>query len=227
MAVLVAVEGIDGSGKKTQVARLSARARAAGHKVEAFDFPQYGMNPFGVAVADYLNGKYGAVGEVPAELAALLFAGDRFATRPWLLEALERSDLVICDRYVASNVAHQAAKLPEARRDEFVDWLEQIEYDVYRLPHPDLTIYLEMPVEVAAELVLRKGARSYTEAELDIHESDAAYLAECAAVYKHLADRRGADRWITFSCVDSSATLLPPETIAERIWAEVSPLLSE
>src|SRR5438552_15172430 len=117
MGLLLAIEGIDGAGKGTQAARLAETAAGHGRRVASFSFPLYDGNPFSRAVADYLNGEFGGADEVHPELAALLYAGDRFHARPRLLEALAVSDLVVCDRYVASNAAHQGAKLSgDARR---------------------------------------------------------------------------------------------------------------
>src|SRR5918992_1792925 len=101
---LVAIEGIDGSGKGTQAALLAERARTEGLDVASFSFPRYGESAFSGLIADYLNG---ALGEVRPELAALLYAGDRFSARAELLQALADHDLVVLHRYVASNLPHQ------------------------------------------------------------------------------------------------------------------------
>src|SRR5258706_13130245 len=109
--MLVAIEGIDGAGKNTQSGLLRDRAHAAGIRTTVFSFPRYGTNSFSDAIARYLNGEFGDVMEVAPYLAGALYAGDRFAAREDLLGATCTYDLVICDRYVHSNLAHQAAKL--------------------------------------------------------------------------------------------------------------------
>src|SRR5258705_6310223 len=118
--MLVAIEGIDGSGKGTQTQLLRDRAHQDGLTCAVFWFPQYQSNAFGRAVGKYLNGAYGRAEQVPPQLAALLYAGDRYAARNELCAALTSHDLVICDRYVPSNMAHQAAKLPPEVRPEFI-----------------------------------------------------------------------------------------------------------
>src|SRR3954454_11151225 len=120
----VAIEGIDGSGKGTQAALLAETARTAGRRVASFSFPLYDENPFSVAVSDYLNGVFGTVDEVHPELAGLLYACDRFHARPSLEVALAGNDLLVCDRYVASNAAHQGAKLQGNERLRLLDWLQ-------------------------------------------------------------------------------------------------------
>lgn len=218
--MLVAIEGIDGSGKRTQAELLVARARRQGWSVATFSFPQYAHNPFGRAVAEYLNGRYGAVDEVAPQLSSLLFAGDRFAVRDELEEARRESDLVVCDRYMASNLAHQAAKLPEEQRPAFIGWLQEIELELYGLPSADLSVFLDVPVKTAEDLVLSKDRRDYTDAERDIHEADAGYLARCRAVYELLVDTDETTRWLRIPCAEDGA-LRPPDDIAADVWAVV------
>src|SRR5581483_5753601 len=153
VGVLLAIEGIDGSGKGTQAARLAERAADRGHSVASFSFPMYDGNPFSSAVADYLNGEFGSAEEVHPELAAMLYAGDRFHARPRLVEAVATHDLVVCDRYVGSNAAHQGAKLRGAARARLLDWLEEVEYGEFALPRADLVVLLDAPVALARKLV--------------------------------------------------------------------------
>src|ERR1700682_5244710 len=125
MGLLLAIEGIDGAGKGTQAARLAETAAEQGRRVASFSFPLYDGNPFSRAVADYLNGEFGAADEVHPELAALLYAGDRLHARPRIVPALRENDLVVCDRYVASNQAHQGGKLTGQARRRLLEWLEE------------------------------------------------------------------------------------------------------
>src|SRR5437868_6719355 len=99
--MLIAIEGIDGSGKATQTALLVEKAVSYGLKTVSFSFPGYGKNAFAVAVGKYLNGDFGDINAMPAYLLALLFAGDRFMAREELLRAVRAADLVVSDRYVA------------------------------------------------------------------------------------------------------------------------------
>jgi dTMP kinase len=215
VGVLLALEGIDGSGKGTQAARLADAARAAGFSVASFSFPTYDGNPFAEAIAGYLNGDFGSADEVHPELAALLYAADRFHAKPQLLAALESHDLVILDRYVASNAAHQGAKLQGEDRRRLLDWLEAVEYGEFALPRPDLVVLLDTPVALARTLVARKGARGYTTLEADIHEADAAHTAATREVYLELAAR---DNWRVVSTAADDGELRDVEEIADEIW---------
>jgi dTMP kinase len=106
MAYIVAFEGIDGSGKETQSNLLQQRCVASGLRTALIRFPQYGQTAFAELITDYLNGRLGSLGEVDPRLAGLLFAGDRFECKKEINEAVGSTDVVIFDRYVASNLAH-------------------------------------------------------------------------------------------------------------------------
>jgi dTMP kinase len=212
---LLVLEGIDGSGKGTQAALLAERARAAGSTVETISFPTYDGNPFAEAIAGYLNGDFGTADEVHPELAALLYAADRFHARPRLLDAIAAHDLVICDRYVASNAAHQGAKLQGEERRRLLGWLEAVEYGEFGLPRPDLVVLLDTPVALARTLVARKGARGYTTLEADIHEADAEHTTATREVYLELAAR---DNWRVVTTADGDGGLRDVAEIADEIW---------
>jgi dTMP kinase len=220
--MLIAIEGIDGSGKGTQAALLATRAKEAGMSIATFSFPGYAKNAFGEAVGRYLNGEYGDVDAVAPQLASLLYAGDRFATRAELENGCRASDLVICDRYVPSNLAHQAAKLPPAQRPTFIAWLTNIEYGIYRVPKADLVIYLDVPVELASGLVLRKKSRDYTQLKADIHEKNVGYLHRCREVYQFLANEHHGGPWVRIPCTNPQGDLIPPDQISAAIWQIVS-----
>lgn len=220
--MLLEIEGIDGSGKGTQAARLAETAAARGHAVQTFSFPAYDENPFSRAIGDYLNGAFGGAGEVHPELAGLLYACDRWHARPRLVEALERSDLVVLDRYVASNLAHQGSKLRGAERERLLDWLVEVEYGEFALPRPDLVVLLDAPPALARELVGRKSARSYTTLAEDIHEADRAHTDATREVYLELAQRDG---WHVVAAADDDGALRDVDDVAAEIWAAVEPLL--
>jgi dTMP kinase len=222
MGLLLAIEGIDGAGKGTQAARLAETAAEQGRRVASFSFPLYDANPFSRAVADYLNGEFGTADEVHPELAALLYAGDRFHARPRIVSALEENDLVVCDRYVASNQAHQGGKLTGDARRRLLDWLEEVEYGEFALPRPRLVILLDAPVALARSLVGQKAARGYTTLEADIHEADAVHSGATREVYLELAER--AD-WRVVSTAGDDGAARDVDDIAAEIWAAVEPLL--
>ena len=215
MAKLIAIEGIDGAGKGTQAGRLVTSLRDFGLRVDALQFPRYSATTFGSAIGDFLNGRFGALNEVHPQLAAVLYAGDRFESRPLLLSMLDQNDVVVLDRFVASNLAHQAAKLDGPERMALIEWIEKVEFDIFQLPRPDLTILIDMSSQMSRELVSRKSARDYTTREADLQESDLPYLERVRRCYKALAHSR-VD-WRTVHGLDESGKLRTIDDVAQDI----------
>jgi dTMP kinase len=191
---LIALEGIDGSGKGTQAHLLVEALRRQGHEVEFFSFPAYRQTFTGRLIGTYLDGGLGDPRAIDSRLTALLYATDRFEMRESLRAALSAGHLVVCDRYVGSNLAHQVARAAPRRRPELRAFIETLEFDVFGLPRPDLVVLLDMPVRLAQARVLQKAARNYTHKKLDAAEADARHLKAAAAEYRHHAETDPA-RW--------------------------------
>ncbi len=225
---LAAVCGIDGSGKTTQADLLAARAEAEGlMKVEQISFPRYGDGFFAEVIERYLRGEFAPrAGDVSPYLAALPYACDRWEARARLRTWLKEGSLVICNRYVPANLAHQGAKIDSAAgREAFYRWNLELEYEVFGLPRPDLHILLEVPAEVAAGMLSGRGAEERPTQEKDIHEADRDYLAKTAAAYREIA-RKTPGRWAMVPCV-RSGEMLPRPQIAELVWKHVEDALQE
>jgi dTMP kinase len=195
---LITIEGIDGSGKGTQSQLLIKKLEEAGKKVKMYSFPAYEETFFGKEVGAFLRGEFGSIDEVHPKLASVLYASDRLEQKPKMLKDLEEDYYVVCDRYVESNMGHQAAKFPDEERESFIDWLDELEYKVNSLPKPDITFFLDVPLSVSKELVLKKKQRSYTDEKEDIHEAAHGYLDKVYQVYQYLNDRNG---WCRVPCV--------------------------
>jgi len=221
--MLIDIEGIDGSGKGTQARELYNRLTTAGISASLVSFPRYDATLFGRAVGEYLDGRFGSLDAVHPFLVALLFAGDRFESKQFLLDAMRESRVVVLDRYVPSNVAHQASKVDGAARSKLLAQIVEIEFGIFGLPRPDLVLWLDLPVAAAQELIARKAARNYTSRKADIQEADSHYLERVREVYAELA---GAEsNWKTISCVEGGR-VRPVEEIAASIWQVVAPHLS-
>jgi dTMP kinase len=150
---------------------------------------------------------------------SLLYAGDRFESRQTLLDLLDGHDDVVLDRYVPSNIAHQAAKRTGTDRRQLIEWIETVEYQVYRLPRADRVILLDMPAETAATLIARKQPRSYTDHAADLQEADTAYLAGVRELYCELAGR--SPEWMQIPGV-RDGELRSLDDIADEIWKAVA-----
>ncbi|MBO1255816.1 dTMP kinase [Alteromonas sp. 5E99-2] len=214
---LITVEGIDGSGKGTQAELLVEALKKAGKKVKMYSFPAYETTFFGGEIGAFLRGEFGTFDDVHPKLASILFASDRLEQKPALIRDLDDGFYVICDRYVESNAAHQSAKFAESERSGFIEWIKTLEYKVNQLPKPDMTFFLDLPIEFSKELVLKKKKRSYTDEKEDIQEAQHGYLEKVYHVYKQLEI---SESWLKIDCVNED-TLLPIETIHKIILNRV------
>lgn len=224
MATLIAIEGIDGAGKGTQAGRLVSSLREMGLRVDTLQFPRYSATNFGGAIGDFLNGRFGSLNQVHPQLAAVLYAGDRFESRPLLMQLMEDNDVVVLDRFVGSNLAHQSAKLDGAERTALVDWIENIEYEVFQLPRPALTVLIDMSSQMSRELVSRKATRDYTDQQADLQESDLPYLERVRRCYLALAHSR-LD-WRTIHGLSEDGSLRTIDDVGTEIQTVVCEHLS-
>ena len=218
----IAIEGIDGAGKRTQIDLLAHWFDQRGTAHARISFPRY-HSFFGRLVARFLNGEFGPLAGVDAHFSALLFAGDRLEARPELQEILHRQrKMLVTDRYIASNLAHQTARVPAAQREEFLAWLSELEYKLYGLPVEDLVIYLRVPATVAQRQVGQKAVRDYTTRSHDLQEADLRHLEEAAKVYDLLARE---SNWVTVECHDAAAgAMRSPEAIHQDVVRAVEQL---
>lgn len=213
---LIVLEGIDGSGKHTQLEMLARAMRERGIPHATIDFPQY-SGFFGKLIAQYLNGEFGSLSAVDAHFSALLFAGDRLENKKQLETLLDEGKLVLADRYIASNLAHQSARVSPAKQKTFRKWLERLEYEIYRLPPEDLVIYLRLPATRAQRLVQRKHARTYTRKRKDLQEANLQHLKRAAQVFERLSRQAN---WSTVNCMDlQHATVRTPGEIHSDVMS--------
>jgi dTMP kinase len=214
----IVLEGIDGSGKRTQIKALASVFVQRGIAFSKIGFPNYD-GFFGKLVAQFLNGEFGPLAAVDPHFSALLYAGDRLESKPAIEAALASGQVVLADRYVASNLAHQGARVPPEKREEFLRWLKQLEYEIHALPHEDLVLYLRLPVAEAHRLVGIKGARDYTKLRHDLQESNLSHLEVASQVYDDLARQ---PNWVTIECFDAAiGALRRPAAIHEEVLAAV------
>ena len=170
-------------------------------------------------VGQFLNGELGPLESVDPHFSALLYAGDRFEAKPKLEEALNNGQIVLVDRYIGSNLAHQTARVDSAKRTAFQEWIEHLEYGIYGLPKEDLVLYLRVPAVEAQKMVALKSARSYTSAQKDLLEASLRHLEDAAEMYDELA--KGVN-WNTIECFDARRNQMrPAEDIAVEVLAMV------
>ncbi|NKY34029.1 dTMP kinase [Nocardia speluncae] len=196
MGVLVSVEGLDGAGKRTLITDLVAALEQRGLRVQTLAFPRYGRSVHADLAAEALRGAHGDLA-ASVNAMATLFALDRAGAADDLAKLLADNDLVVLDRYVASNAAYNAARLGQSADGEIVRWVGELEFGRFALPVPQVQLLLDVPVEVAAERARRRGELDATR-ELDAYERDGGLQERTAAVYRDLARRDWYGTWWVF-----------------------------
>ena len=191
MGKLIAIDGLDGSGKGTMSERLYQYLSKKGIKVRKISFPMY-ENKSSLGVKMYLAGE---LGESPDDTngyaASTLFAVDRYLSyrTDWGAFVQEEGTVTIADRYTSANAVHQLSKLPREEWDSFLPWLFDFEHGKLGLPLPDLTVYLEMPPRISQKLIQKRAEQ--TGRTIDIHEKDTEYLDRCYKAALYAADKLG------------------------------------
>lgn len=194
---LIVVEGLDGSGKATQTARLCEHLKAAGKNVMAVSFPNYD-SPSSALVKMYLGGQFGSAPDAVNPYAASCFyAVDRFASYKTGWQGfLENGGIVVADRYTTSNAIHQCAKLPPEQWDDFIRWLFDLEYGHIGIPAPSTVIYLRVDPDVSQELMSKRYEGH--EEKKDIHEHDVEFLKRSRRAADYCAKALG---WNVVECI--------------------------
>lgn len=209
---LVVIEGLDGSGKSTQVALLKEYLTANGTPVRQIKLPDYD-DPSSTLVKMYLGGDFGSQPEdVNVYAASSFYAVDRYASyrRHWQTD-YEAGTLILADRYTTSNAVHQAVKLPEAEWKDYLQWLSDYEYQKLGIPRPDSVIFLDMPVEVSQKLMTARYGGE--EGRKDVHEANVRYLHACRKAALFAAKELG---WSVVTCAEGGSPLP-----IEQIHAEI------
>jgi dTMP kinase len=162
--------------------------------------------------------------EVNPYLTSLLYAGDRWEAKNQMHKWLNEGNIIISNRYVCSNMAHQGAKIGDVKeREKFFKWIEELEHKVYAVPRADLTVYLHVPIEISQELIKTRVNESQGfKSEADLHEGDMGYLKRVQDTYIGLADRDS--NWRTIECTKNNQ-IKSREEIAEKIWSAVRKVL--
>ncbi len=193
------IEGMDGAGKRTLAEGLGAQLRARGFSASHAAFPRYDTDVHAELVREALHGAHGDLGESVYGMA-VLYALDRRGAVEALRAQLAEHDIVLLDRYVASNAAYGAARLRQCADGEFVRWVHELEVERFAAPRPDLQLLLNVPATVAADRAEHRE-RCEQDRDRDSFESDAPLQQRVGEVYAELAE---AGWWSPWLVVDGS-----------------------
>ena len=221
---LIALEGIDGTGKTTQVTLLCERLNQRGIKSETLSFPQYDTF-FGKLVGDLMRGDLGNLADASPYLLALPYALDRLKASEQIRAMLADGVTLICNRYTGSNAAFQAARLSDPHdAKKLIDWVFEAEYNILGIPKPTLNIVYTLDFATAGALVNRKTPRDYLQGQkVDVNEANEALQRTAGLLYEQLASEPG---WRKINVANPDGSLRAVEVIADETFELVLSMLT-
>lgn len=219
----IVIDGTDGSGKTTQLELLKNRLEAEGHAVAVADFPQYNTKSAGL-VEEYLSGKYGTADEVNSYKASIFYAVDRYDASFKIRKWLEEGKIVLANRYTSANMGHQGCKIDNPlERKVFFNWLYDLEYKIFEIPRPDLSIILHVESEIAQKLAKARAREDWAGKKKDIHEDNLDHLKKAERIYMEIANSFPDFRLI--SCT-KNGEILTREEISMLVWPAVKKIIA-
>ncbi len=225
--MFIVLEGLDGAGKSTQIAKLTEMFRNRGVECEYLHFPRFDAPVYGELIARFLRGDLGSVEQVNPYLVALLYAGDRADAAKLINGWQQQGKVVIVDRYVYSNIGYQCAKIEDCEERRVLrDWILTTEYEQFAIPRPDLSLFLDVPFAFTERKLseVREGDdRAYLNGGKDIHEASLDLQRRVREVYLESAEVYNDLKVVNCSADDGS--MATPEAIYERIMEYVAPLI--
>ena len=216
---LIVIEGLDGSGKSTQIELLKKKLDEEGVECRYIHFPMSNQGRYGELIAEFLRGEYGSLQEVHPQLVALLFANDRKEHVGKINDWLSSGYAVLVDRYVNSNIAFQCAKLKtEAEKEKLKHWILDFEFNYDPLPLPYKSFFLDVSFDHVVQSLSNKRTgddRDYLNGKVDIHEASLALQKSVYAEYQKMV--REQPDFVSIACCDEMGKMLGAEVINERI----------
>ncbi len=218
----IVIDGIDGSGKGTQTKLLIKALRRDKQKVKIINFPAYSSNFFGKFIGHCLAEQYFNFVQTHPKIASVLYAADRFESKNKIEKWLKQGFIVIADRYVSANQIHQGGKINNLKkRAAFIEWLHEMEYNVFKIPKPHAVFYLNVPLVIALKLIKQRSKN--TGSKKDVHEKDINFLKNSQQSALWLA--KNQKNWITINCL-KNREMDTPENIHQIIYSQVKKLLT-
>jgi dTMP kinase len=223
---LIVIDGTDGSGKTTQTKLLIKHLSKDGKKVKFIHFPRYEDNFFGKFIAHCLSEQYYNWVNIHPKIASVIYAADRWESKDQVEKWLALGYIVVMDRYISSNQIHQGGKIANVKkREAFIKWLAEMEYKVFKIPAPDTTIYLSLPMPMVLKLIKDrnyKGTRAYLGSKKDVHEKDKNFLKNSIKSALWLAETQ--KNWIKIECM-KNGELRSFSNIHEEIYEKIKKVL--
>ncbi|MEK7128622.1 MAG: thymidylate kinase [Patescibacteria group bacterium] len=228
---LIVIDGTDGSGKATQADLLIRHLRKDGRKVKVVDFPEYYSNFFGKFVGHCLSEQYYNFVKTHPKIASVLYAADRFESKEKIAKWIKDGNIVIANRYASANQIHQGGKIANTKkRENFITWLAEMEYEVFKIPKPDAVFYLDVPIPIVLRLIKERNnteVRGYLgkkkTKKADVHEKDVKFLENSRKSALWLAKTQKG--WIKIKCMEGK-TLDTRKNIHQKIYEKVKKIIN-
>ncbi len=224
MGKLFVIEGTDGSGKQTQFRKLQERLSEENIEYRVVSFPNYD-NASSSLVKMYLSGEFGEnAKDVSPYIASTFYAADRYATyKRYYEDYYKNGGIILADRYTTANMVHQAGKIQDKEeRDKFLKWLWDFEFNLYGLPIPTKTFFINMPPNYALKLIENRENKFTHQAQKDIHERDKSHIVDS---YETACSLVNDYDWYEVTCVKNDGSIRTVEGIHNEIYEEVKKYL--
>lgn len=219
----IVIEGLDGSGKTTQIKLVGEYLRQQGIQSRFIHFPRVDSPVFGDLISRFLRGELGAIDTVNPYLVALIYAGDRNDSAGMLQQWMQEGLAIISDRYLYSNIAFQCAKLNDWKeREKLAKWIKTLEYEYYGIPKPDLNLFLNVPFHFTQKSLQKERTgsdRDYLNGTVDIHEADLSFQEKVREIY--LWQVRENEDFEMIDCMDDEGNMLTPDAISTLITSKI------
>ncbi len=223
---LIVIDGTDGSGKATQVDLLTNRLKNDGYEVRVVDFPEYYKSFFGAFVGQCLSEESFNFINVHPKIASVVFAAGRFEAKDKIDTWLKKGYVVIANRYATANQIHQGGKISNIKkRQDFIRWLDDMEYGVFGIPRPNVVFYLSLSISFVSKLLEernRNSNRAYLGKKKDVYEKDLNFMKNSIKSAMWLADNQ--PNWCKINCI-SKNKLRSREDISDEVYREVKKIL--
>jgi len=225
---LIVIDGTDGSGKATQTELLIKHLRKDKKRVKVVDFPEYYSNFFGKFIGHCLSEQYYNFVKIHPKIASVLYAADRFESKNKIEKWLKEGNIVIANRYASANQIHQGGKIKNTKkREAFIKWLSEMEYETFKIPKPDAIFYLSVPIPVVLKLIAKRNVgknRGYLGKKKDVHEKDVKFLENSRQSALWLAKTQ--KNWIKIECV-KKGVLFEPEVIHQEVYEKIHRIIKK
>lgn len=225
---LIVIDGTDGSGKATQAELLAKVLRNEGYKVRQVDFPEYYKNFFGKFIGHCLSEQYYNWVNIHPKIASIAYAADRWESKTQIEGWLKKGYIVLANRYASANQIHQGGKIKsDKKRQAFIEWLNEMEYDVFKIPRPDVVFYLNLSMPFIKNLIKernKKTKRAYLGKKKDIVEGNIEYMTNSRKSALWLSKTQ--KNYIQIDCTPKD-TLRTIEDIHEEIYKKVQKVIKK